>query len=269
MAKRTSKKTKPMQTELGAKMAADWDARAERDPLHWTVNCVPEGQWQIEDYLFSGESTVRSSLDNFLENMAVEAAGKTVVEIGCGAGRVTAALARRFAKVHALDVSPKMVEATRQTLDSQGLTNVELFVGDGHSLSPLKDGCADVVYSVIVMQHIPDPDAQLAYVLEAARVLKAGGYFMLSFYADTAEYERLKPLWEMRRQVNDPLGWGELAALELPRYETSMSTPMPADKLYKTLDEVGLDILVERGQGTITWWVAGQKHNMASEDTPA
>ena len=39
-----------------------------------------------------------------------------VLEIGCGAGRVTKALARFFGEVHAVDVSGEMVRLAKQAL---------------------------------------------------------------------------------------------------------------------------------------------------------
>lgn len=243
---------------LGNRMAADWNARAERDPLHWTVNSVPENQWNTAEYLATGEATIRATLDNFLENLAVPAEG-ICVEIGCGAGRLTVQLAKRFDDVIGLDVSALMVDRAQQMVAEQGLDNVVLYVGDGVSLKPIEDSSVDFVYSAIVLQHIPNVTAQLAYVYETARVLKPGGLFMLSFYADYEEYKRLLPEWEKRRQANHPMGWSELGRLELPRFETSMSTPMPEAELYAAMQDAGLIKMVERGNNTITWWVGGHK----------
>jgi len=58
-----------------------------------------------------------------------------VLEIGCGAGRVTRALADLFGQVHGIDVSGEMVRQARQALG--GLPNVFLYQNNGKDLSVL------------------------------------------------------------------------------------------------------------------------------------
>ncbi len=97
-------------SRLATRMQTDWDGRAKRNALHY-VNCERR-QWDIENFFLSGEQTVQTEI---LNDMANNSQGKTpaemrVLEIGCGVGRVTAAPARVFGEVHAIDVSEEMVE---------------------------------------------------------------------------------------------------------------------------------------------------------------
>ncbi len=96
------------------------------------------------------------------------------VEIGCGAGRLTAHLARYFHSVHGLDVSAGMVEYARAHVP----TNVFLHITTGLEI-PLPDGSADAVFSTHVLQHLPTTNAAAGYIREIHRVLVPGGTIML------------------------------------------------------------------------------------------
>jgi SAM-dependent methyltransferase len=98
--------------------------------------------------------------------------GGTCVEVGCGPGRMTGALAARFDRVVALDVSPAMLERARAAVDA---ANVELLAVSGTQLDGVPDGVADVLVCYLVLQHLPSKAAVLAYLREFARVLAPGG----------------------------------------------------------------------------------------------
>jgi trans-aconitate methyltransferase len=70
---------------------------------------------------------------------------------GCGAGRLTLALARRVAQVAGVDAAPTMLQLVARHAAAAGLTNVEL-VNDLDSLSGRQ---FDFICSLIVFQHIP------------------------------------------------------------------------------------------------------------------
>ena len=58
-----------------------------------------------------------------------------VLEIGCGAGRVTRALAKVFGEIHAVDVSGEMIAEARRALAD--LSNVHLYRNNGKDLDVL------------------------------------------------------------------------------------------------------------------------------------
>lgn len=101
----------------------------------------------------------------------------TMVEIGCGMGRMTHYFASRFSKVRALDISAAMIERARQFWG--GLSNVEFLEVSGVDLSPIENTAADFVLSFYVLNHITEADTVLGYVRETARVLKSNGLALL------------------------------------------------------------------------------------------
>ena len=148
-------------------MAADWDERARRDALFYIRREASESPEAFE------ASGARELDDEVLRGVALPD-GAVVVEIGCGIGRLARAIAPRVAKVYAGDVSPEMLDRARAWC--AGCGNVQLLRFDG-ALSGVPSGCADLVYSHLVFQHVPRLKFLRAYFREAARVLKPGGVF--------------------------------------------------------------------------------------------
>jgi SAM-dependent methyltransferase len=126
--------------------------------------------------------------------------GGVCVEVGCGPGRMTGALAQRFDRVLALDVSPAMLERARAAVDAG---NVEFRPVSGDRLDGVEDASADALVCYLVLQHLPGRDAVLAYVNEFARVLAPGG---AAFVQLPLLDEGLRPrLWRAARAAAVPV----------------------------------------------------------------
>ncbi|MGY5766473.1 methyltransferase domain-containing protein [Brachybacterium sp. DNPG3] len=110
-------------------------------------------------------------------------AGQRLLDLGSGAGTITADLARIVGPENliALEVAEESAEITRAELHRQGLDEVEVVVGDGHDL-PFADASFDVVHAHQVLQHVPGPVRMLA---EMRRVTRPGGLVA----ARDADYE--------------------------------------------------------------------------------
>src|SRR5688500_17099561 len=144
-----------------------WDRRADENPWYFINNTLSYREPDLERFWASGERDV----DMLLERMGVDLARSDhVVEIGCGAGRMTRAIAGRVAAVTAVDVSPRMLEIART--ENQGLENVEWLLGDGATLEGIPDASAYACISYVVLQHIPERDVIYGYVREMGRVLR-------------------------------------------------------------------------------------------------
>jgi SAM-dependent methyltransferase len=152
-------------------MEAFWDRRADEDPFHFVDNRQPYRAPDLDEFWRSGDD----ALERIEATLgAAISAGDEVVEIGCGVGRLTRALAARGARVLALDVSSRMLDRARQL--NPGLAGVEWIHGDGKSLQGIGSASVDVCLSFVVFQHIPDPSVTLGYVHEMGRVLRPGGF---------------------------------------------------------------------------------------------
>jgi len=93
------------------------------------------------------------------------AAGRRVVEIGCGMGFGAKLLSEVAAEVLAIDSSASAIAAVRQSLDA---ANVTVRVGDAMTLSPDDMRC-DLLVALQVIEHLPAPETFAAMAAEATR----------------------------------------------------------------------------------------------------
>ncbi len=163
-------------------MRADWDARA-RENARYYVNTATE-DWNDEAFYASGELTVAEEILTDMTNICQGRDPKQmrVLEIGCGVGRVTRALANLFGEVHAVDVSGEMVERARKALTS--FPHAHVYQNNGMDLSVIPGGDYDFAFSTIVFQHIPSRDVIENYVREVSRLLRPGALFKFQVQGD-------------------------------------------------------------------------------------
>ena len=103
--------------------------------------------------------------------------GASVLEIGCGAGHLTEALAERGLHVDAVDVSQAMVDATAERIGQAGLAGqVTVAIADAHAL-PFESSRFELVVAVGVIPWLHSPGDSLR---EMARVLRPGGQLILT-----------------------------------------------------------------------------------------
>ncbi len=156
---------------MASEMRSFWDQRAEEDAFFFVDNRMEYGHPDLDRFWADGER----ELDLLLSALgaAVERSD-SVLEIGCGVGRLTRVLSERARAVVALDVSERMLELARE--HNGALSNVEWVRGDGSTLDGIWSGSVDACVSHVVFQHIPDPEITLSYVREIGRVLCPGGW---------------------------------------------------------------------------------------------
>jgi ubiquinone/menaquinone biosynthesis C-methylase UbiE len=88
---------------------------------------------------------------------------------------MTRPLAGMFHVVHAIDISPEMLDYAKAHVPN---TNIQWHISDGASL-PLADRSVTAVFSCLVFQHLPSIAAGMNYFSEAARVLAPGGSLVI------------------------------------------------------------------------------------------
>jgi SAM-dependent methyltransferase len=104
-------------------------------------------------------------------------AGESVLEVGCGTGRILLPIARSGRTIHGLDVSPAMLDRCRAKLQLEPEAvqrRVTLDRGDARAFD-LGRHFDLVIAPFRVLQHLITVDDQLAFLGSAARHLKPGG----------------------------------------------------------------------------------------------
>jgi S-adenosylmethionine-dependent methyltransferase len=112
--------------------------------------------------------------DRYLDVVPREA---RVLEAGCGIGRFTRMLARRFSFVTAFDASPTSLNACRKHIEDDGLGNVLLHRADVSFISDEHKEMFDLVFATEFICYVSDPAAALKRL---AYALKPGGRILLS-----------------------------------------------------------------------------------------
>ena len=139
--------------KFGALANRWWDADGPQKPLH-ALNPVRL------DYVRH-----RAQLD-----------GATVLDVGCGGGLLSEAMARLGARVTAIDLAEDLVKvATLHSLESG--VQVDYRVQSVEALAAERPGSYDIVTCMEMLEHVPDPAA----ILQAcATLLKPGGHLFVS-----------------------------------------------------------------------------------------
>jgi len=98
--------------------------------------------------------------------------GKRVLDVGCGGGILSEAMAERGAEVTGIDLSDKALKVAQLHLLESG-RQVEYRKVPVETLAQEQPGSFDVVTCMEVLEHVPDPASQ---VEACARLLKPGGH---------------------------------------------------------------------------------------------
>ncbi len=102
--------------------------------------------------------------------------GASVLDVGCGGGLLAEALARRGARVHAVDLSPAMITTAQLHAAESGLS-IDYRVQDAHELAQQQPHQFDAVCCMEMLEHVPDPQGFLATL---AQLVKPGGGVFVS-----------------------------------------------------------------------------------------
>jgi ubiquinone/menaquinone biosynthesis C-methylase UbiE len=114
----------------------------------------------------------------------------TIVEIGCGTGRMTEFMTWMFDMTYGIDISKEMIDQGKFRLEL--CKNFKLIETDGNTI-PLPDAIADTVFSYIVFQHFKTYEMVESNFKEVSRILKRDGIFKVLLRSDTLE--SLDPWW--------------------------------------------------------------------------
>src|SRR4051812_4756560 len=185
-----------------------WDERARENALFYVDNEIDYGDPDTAEFWRRGEGVVDRMLDATGVSVGPD---ETVVDIGCGVGRLTRVLAARARHVYGVDVSREMLELAKR--HNPELHNVEWLHGDGQGLGVLGDASVDGCFSHVVFQHIPDPAITLNYVREMGRVLRPGGWALFQVSTNPEVHRRHVPLRARLKallgaQPDDRAWWG-------------------------------------------------------------
>ena len=168
--------------------------------------------------------------DNSLREMHL-VAGERVLDIGCGLGQLTRAMARQVipgGKMVGIERSAEQLAAARDLANVAGEEHLVEFREGAADHLPLNDtewGSFDVVHARFLLEHVPDP---VAIVREMLRAIRPGGRIILE--DDPHDTLRLWP---------EPPGFGRLWSAYQRTYDRVGNDPLIGHRLVAILVQAG------------------------------
>ena len=150
-----------------------WTVLGADDPL-WAVLVEPGkrgGGWDPDEFFATGRADVADAIA-WLEGLGLPTGWRRAMDFGCGVGRLSQALVSHADRVIGVDVSASMLDSARRLDRSGGVC--EFVHNDAADLSRFPDASFDLVYSALVLQHLPRAAVD-GYLAEFVRVLTPDG----------------------------------------------------------------------------------------------
>lgn len=155
------------------RLRRNWDALGKTDPF-WAILSVPDkkgNRWDLDEFLVTGKEEIDNTMAD-LGSLGLEPKRGRALDFGCGAGRLTQALAERFDEAWGVDIAQSMIELANRYNRHPG--RCRYFLNDRPDLALFGDDSFDFIYSNITLQHI-EPMYHGPYITEFLRVLVRGG----------------------------------------------------------------------------------------------
>jgi SAM-dependent methyltransferase len=143
----------------------------------------------IADYYDSSPIVVNRTHDVAFYAGAARKYGDPVLELGCGTGRITLAIAEAGHRVVGLDISEKMLERAeekRNVLQREARERVHLVQGDMTQFN-LKEKFRTIIIPFRPFQHLLETEQQMGCLKCARKHLAGGGHLIVDFFQTDPE----------------------------------------------------------------------------------
>ena len=139
---------------------------------------------QIQHYAKECEEAPTEAEQHLLSTMPRQG---SVLDVGCGAGRISFILAGQGYRVTGIDVSSGLLQLARQNAIDKGLT-ISFLQNEGADL-PFPDGAFDSAVVFKVLCYLPTRELRSVFLKELHRVLKPGGSCILTQHIVPDEFQ--------------------------------------------------------------------------------
>ena len=139
-----------------------WNTAAHDNAMYAILSNKQD--WDENEFFETGRAWLEQHRQ-FARAANVDLAGESALDFGCGIGRMTRALADHYSKVFGIDISDEMVRRANTLERTKNITFRQVV----EPSLPFADRSIELVYSTIVVQHIPSPH-NITYLNEFFRV---------------------------------------------------------------------------------------------------
>ncbi len=196
---------------------------------------------QAQSFGRSEAMTSAQTLDALIE-LVPEDAGAAWIDVACGPGVISRAIAPRVGSVSGVDLTPAMIEEAERRAREEGVDNVGFALGDATALD-FADGFFDGSITRLSPHHIPAPARVVA---EMARVVRPGGWVAVSDLAADRDGEAAAWREEIER-LRDPSHWACRTPESLRGMGAAAGLVLEHEELVQV--EIDFDDWLERGSG--------------------
>lgn len=233
----------------------NWEDLGKLDPL-WAICTLRDrqyGRWSVDDFFRTGKEDL-DELMKCVDKLDWPARRDVALDFGCGVGRLTRALAGYFKQCYGVDISDNMINQAREL--NREFTNCEFVVNAEDRLPMFPDNRFDLIYSKVVLQHLPSRSLIKQYLAEFVRILRPDG--LLVFQARTRL--TVKAWLQPRRRwyvLLRSMGFQEKFLYEKLRLNPMKMTDIPEAEVKACLQDNGAEVIrtehytVSSGDGAI------------------
>jgi 2-polyprenyl-3-methyl-5-hydroxy-6-metoxy-1,4-benzoquinol methylase len=220
----------------------DWEDLAALDPL-WAIASRPgsrHGRWDDDEFMAGGRRKA-ATIMRTLHGLGAPIDRRRALDFGCGVGRVTIALADHFDEAVGIDIAPTMVDEARVRAAAAGRDDIRFLLNEREDLELLGGERFDLVYSALVLQHLPSREHVARCARALARAVAPGGVLMAQMPARLAPWARVqlaRRAYGVLRRAGVPpeVLYGRL------RLQPMRLVALPRDRFESLLDAEGLRV---------------------------
>ncbi len=175
-----------------ARNKKEWEELASLDPL-WSILSDPEKRfckWEVSDFFETGIKEIEAILGK-AGSLGYPERRRKVLDFGCGVGRLARGLSENFSEYYGVDISEEMVNLARQF--NGNAYNCWFILNPSGNLRIFPDNHFDMVYSNIVLQHLPHTGQIRSYIREFIRLLTPAGLIVFQLASWIPFRNRIQP----------------------------------------------------------------------------
>ncbi|TKX63822.1 class I SAM-dependent methyltransferase [Halorubrum sp. ASP1] len=154
-----------MDSDPGGDAGSTGDPRATYDRIAAHFSKTREYAWPEVESFLDGRS------------------GAVALDVGCGNGRHTEALAARAEAAVGVDLSRGLLDEAVARARERGYLDATAFVHGDAAALPVRDGAVDLAVYVATLHHLSPRAARVESLNELARVLAPGGTALVSAWS--------------------------------------------------------------------------------------
>ncbi len=132
----------------------EWEELGNMDP-YWAILAQAGrkfGKWDTNEFFATGAQEIARVMESTAD-LGYPSGREVALDFGCGVGRLTRALAKYFQQCYGVDISESMVAKAKEI--NRSFPNCSFFVNTEEHLSTFADDCFDLIYTNLVLQHLP------------------------------------------------------------------------------------------------------------------